>query len=142
MPIVFLGLGSNLGDRSKYIHDALDLLGAAGIRALRLSHIVETDPVGGPPQGLFLNAVLKAETDLSPEEVLRISQGIENRLGRVREAVHGPRTIDIDILLYDSRRINIPGLIIPHPKMWERDFVMIPLQEIDPTITTFSSQDF
>ncbi|MEI8012355.1 MAG: 2-amino-4-hydroxy-6-hydroxymethyldihydropteridine diphosphokinase [Candidatus Omnitrophota bacterium] len=130
MATVYLGLGSNLGDRAKNIHDAVRLLDDAGIKAVQLSTIIETSPVGGPPQGLFLNAVLKAETDLLPFDVLSAGQMIEAWLGRVRLVKDGPRTIDIDILLYDEIVIDTPELTIPHPRMMERVFVMAPLREV------------
>ena len=130
MPIVYLGLGSNLGDRAKNIDAALRLLNDAGIRTVKMSSIIETDPVGGPPQGLFFNAVLKAETDLGPFELLRAIHAIEAGLGRVRTVKDGPRTIDVDILMYDELVLNAPELVIPHPRMRERAFVMEPLREV------------
>jgi 2-amino-4-hydroxy-6-hydroxymethyldihydropteridine diphosphokinase len=130
MPIVYLGLGSNLGDRSKNIHEALRSLNEAGVMTIRISSIIETDPVGGPPQGLFLNAVLKAGTKLAPLELLKTIHTIEARLGRVRMVKDGPRTIDIDILRYDDLKLDTPELVIPHPRMQEREFVMGPLGEI------------
>ena len=130
MATVYLGLGSNLGDRAGNIRDAVRRLGAAGVSPVRLSAIIETDPVGGPPQGLFLNAVLKAETALCPLDVLKAGQAVEAQLGRVRGIKNGPRTIDIDILLYDEIRIDTPALVLPHPRMQERAFVMGPLGEV------------
>ncbi len=130
MPIVHLGLGSNLGDRAKNIHEAVSLLNAVGVITVQLSSIIETDPVGGPPQGLFLNAVLKARTELVPLELLRVVNAVESRLGRVRTVKNGPRTMDIDILLYDELTLNTPELVIPHPRMREREFVMRPLNEV------------
>lgn len=130
MPIVYLGLGSNLGDRAKNIHEAVKALNEADIMTIKLSSLIETDPVGGPPQGLFLNAVLKACTGLLPVELLRTINRIEARLGRVRGVRNGPRTIDIDILLYDELMLDTPELVIPHPRMKEREFVMRPLREV------------
>ena len=130
MAIVYLGLGSNLGDRAKNIHEAVRLLDEAGVRTVRLSTLIETDPVGGPPQGLFLNAALKAETSLSPEALLRMVNAVEARLGRVRTVRNGPRTIDIDILRYDDLIVDTAELVIPHPRMGEREFVLRPLREI------------
>jgi 2-amino-4-hydroxy-6-hydroxymethyldihydropteridine diphosphokinase len=130
MPIVHLGLGSNLGDRAKNIHEAVSLLNKAGVMTVQLSSIIETDPVGGPPQGLFLNAVLKARTELAPLELLNAVNAVESRLGRVRTVKNGPRTMDIDILLYDDLTLNTPELVIPHPRMREREFVMRPLNEV------------
>jgi len=130
MPIVYLGLGSNLGDRARNIHEAVRLLGEAGVMPVVLSSIIETDPVGGPPQGLFLNAVLKAETSLPPLGLLKAVHAVELVLGRVRTVINGARTIDVDILLYDQVMLNTPELVIPHPRMREREFVMRPLREI------------
>jgi 2-amino-4-hydroxy-6-hydroxymethyldihydropteridine diphosphokinase len=130
MPIVYLGLGSNLGDRAKNIHDAVSLLGEVGVMPIKLSSIIETDPVGGPPQGLFLNAALKAATELSPVKLLNGIHAVELLLGRIRTVKDGPRTIDIDILLYDNLMLDTIELVIPHPRMREREFVMGPLREI------------
>ena len=133
MATIFLGLGSNLGDRKSNISKAIDLLSAKGITILRRSTLIETDPVGSPPgQGRFFNGVLKAETNLSPKELLRCLKDIEHQLGRTRTVCNGPRVIDLDILLYDDLTLNTPGLTIPHPRMLERGFVMTPLSEIDP----------
>ena len=130
MPIIHLGLGSNLGDRAKNIRSAVDGLSQNGIIPVQLSSIIETAPVGGPEQGLFLNAVLQAETQLTPLELLTMIQTTEFKLGRIRTVKNGPRTIDIDILLYDGVSMNTPELTIPHPRMSERDFVMAPLREL------------
>jgi len=132
--VVFLGLGSNLGDRAANLHSALSSLAAHHIAIDRVSSIIETDPVGGPPQPKFLNAVARAHTDLKPEELLRTVLSIEHMLGRIRAEKNGPRTIDIDILLYNNAVIKTPSLTIPHPRMRERMFVMGPLKELDPDI--------
>ena len=132
MPVVYLGLGSNLGRRENNIHEALRLLEAQGVRLIKLSSIMETHPVGGPPQGLFLNAVLKAEVQTTPLVLLEKIHKVEDALGRERTVRNGPRTIDIDILLFDEVRMNTPQLTIPHPRMQERRFVMEPLGEIKP----------
>ncbi len=132
MATAYLGLGSNLGDRAGNIAKAVALLQDKGIALLKMSMINETDPVGGPPQGKFLNAVVKVETNFSAQELLSRCQNVEKQLGRVRGAVCGPRTMDIDILLYDQLRMNTPSLVIPHPRMRERAFVMDPLREIEP----------
>ena len=131
MSIVYLALGSNLGNRLQYIQKAVEGLKACGLKVLKFSTVIETDPVGGVPQGKYLNAVLKASTCHSPEELYILTQGIEHRLGRVKKAVNGPRVIDIDILLYDDIKLITPQLLIPHPRMLERSFVMKPLGEID-----------
>lgn len=134
MAVAYIGLGSNLGDRGANLDAALALLKENGIAILKCSSIQETDPVGGPPQGNFFNAVVKIETELSPVELLNQCQAIEQELGRVRGAVNGPRTIDLDILLYDRLTVDTPQLKIPHPRMLERDFVMNPLKEIEPDL--------
>jgi 2-amino-4-hydroxy-6-hydroxymethyldihydropteridine diphosphokinase len=134
MSIVYLALGSNLGDRLEYIHKAISDLKSCGLKVLKLSTVIETDPVGGVPQGKFLNAVLKASTAHSPEELHLVIQGIERKLGRIKKTINGPRVIDIDILLYDDIKLITSQLLIPHPRMLERDFVMRPLKEIAPKI--------
>ena len=134
MSIVYLALGSNLGDRLQYIHQAIEELEACGLKVLKLSTVIETDPIGGPPQGKYFNAVLKADTLHSPEELHVITQAIERKLGRVKKTINGPRVIDIDILLYDDIKLITPQLLIPHPRCLERPFVMQPLEEIDPAL--------
>ncbi len=130
---VFIGVGSNLGDREKNITQALKFLqDTPGVTIEKVSSVIETEPQGGPPQSKYLNRVIKIKTTCSPQELLRVLQNIENRLGRVRKERFGPRTIDLDILLYGERTVNEPNLKIPHPRMWERDFVLTPLLEIEP----------
>ncbi|MCX5681384.1 MAG: 2-amino-4-hydroxy-6-hydroxymethyldihydropteridine diphosphokinase [Candidatus Omnitrophica bacterium] len=133
MTLVFLGLGSNIGDRMKNIQNAVNLL-SKKISIKKVSTIIETDPVDCPPQEKYLNAVLKASTKLSAHELLETTQKIEKTLGRVRAIRNAPRTIDIDILLYGNERIHDKNLIIPHPRMRNRAFVMNPLNEIDATL--------
>lgn len=130
MPVAFLSLGSNLGDREANIRSAIEELDRNGIKVLKVSSIIETDPVGGPPQGLFLNAAIKIETTLAPLDLLARINSIESALGRVRSIPNAPRTIDIDILLYNDLKMATAALTIPHPRMQERDFVMRPLQEV------------
>ncbi len=132
MAVVYLGLGSNVGNRGEYLHRATEKLRQAGMVILKTSSVIETHPVGGPPQGDFLNCVIQVETDLSPRELLSATSTIEQDLGRIRTIPNGPRTIDIDILLYDHQTIQEPNLIIPHPRMHDREFVMNPLREIAP----------
>jgi 2-amino-4-hydroxy-6-hydroxymethyldihydropteridine diphosphokinase len=134
MSTFYLALGSNLGDRLQYINRAIDGLKDRGLKVLKFSTVIETDPAGGVPQGKYFNAVLKASSPHSPEELHEITQGIERKLGRVKKTVNGPRVIDIDILLYDDIKLITPKLIIPHPRMFERSFVMKPLEEIDPVL--------
>lgn len=130
MAIAYLAFGSNLGDRRALIRTAVEKLNTGGVRVLQMSSIIETDPVGGPPQGLFLNAVARVQTDLAPSDLLATCLRIEDSLGRVRTVKDGPRTIDIDILLYEDQNIKTETLLIPHPRMKERDFVMRPLREL------------
>jgi 2-amino-4-hydroxy-6-hydroxymethyldihydropteridine diphosphokinase len=137
LAVVFLGLGSNLGSRGENIHLALNRLQESGISIQKVSTFIETTPVDVPPepaQGSYINAVAKAITELSPQELLKTCQMIESELGRVHTIRNGPRPIDIDILVYDDLKINTPELTIPHPRMREREFVMKPLREIAPEI--------
>lgn len=134
MATIYLGLGSNLGDRRANIDKSLSLLVKNGINILKHSTIIETKPVGGPEQNKFLNSVIKAETELSPFELLEVINNIEKNLGRVRTIVNGPRTIDIDILLYNKIKVNDSNLSIPHPHMLKRHFVLTPLKEIEPKL--------
>ncbi len=130
---VIVGLGSNLDDRNENMGRALDLLRElAGVSVLRVSSWRETDPVGGPPQGKYLNAVAEVETEIAPRELLARFHEIEADLGRVRTVRDGPRPIDLDILLYGDEMIKEPGLEIPHPRMLEREFVLEPLAELAP----------
>ena len=132
MSIAYIALGSNLGDRARYMRSAVTLLEQMGASVLKRATVIETDPVGGPPQDKFLNAVVKVSTELSPLELFLVCQSVEKQLGRVRDVANGPRTIDLDILLYDRLVIDTPQLKIPHPRMFERAFVLEPLREIEP----------
>ena len=134
MSIAYLALGSNLGNRRKYIDDAIRHLEEKEVVLTKASSVIETDPVGGPLQGKYLNAVIKIQTILSAEELHTLTQWIEHRLGRQRNVKDGPRVIDIDILLFDDIKLISKDLIIPHPRMFERNFVMQPLKQIDPTL--------
>jgi 2-amino-4-hydroxy-6-hydroxymethyldihydropteridine diphosphokinase len=138
---VFIALGSNLGDRAQHIHDALRELSESGaasgaseagpIRVVACSRLHETEPVGGPPgQPQFLNAVAELTTRLAPRALLFRLQEIERKHGRERLVPNGPRTLDLDLLLYRERVIDEPDLVVPHPRMWQREFVMQPLAEI------------
>ncbi|MGE5125760.1 MAG: 2-amino-4-hydroxy-6-hydroxymethyldihydropteridine diphosphokinase [Betaproteobacteria bacterium] len=131
-PPVFLGLGSNLGDREAAIDEALRQLAERGFETLLRSSLWLTEPVGGPPQGWFLNAAAGGRTALSPEALLAACLDTERALGRVRTVRNGPRTIDVDLLLYGEQRIERPGLVVPHPRLHERRFVLAPLAEIAP----------
>jgi 2-amino-4-hydroxy-6-hydroxymethyldihydropteridine diphosphokinase len=131
--IAYIGLGSNLGERHENIREALKLLEASGtVRVLKVSSSYETAPVGYTEQGMFINACAEIETSLTPAELLALCQETESRLGRVRSIKWGPRTIDLDILLYGETVIDTPELKVPHPLMHERDFVLVPLCEIAP----------
>lgn len=135
MVSVYIGIGSNLGNREDYINRAVGYLnGNPQIKVSKASSFIESDPVGGPPQGKFLNCVVKIETSLSSSTLLKSLQAIEKNLGRSRTVKNGPRTIDLDILLYGEELINEPDLEVPHPKMFNRLFVLIPLLEIEPEI--------
>jgi 2-amino-4-hydroxy-6-hydroxymethyldihydropteridine diphosphokinase len=131
MSTVYLALGSNLGDRLQFIQKALQELKDCGLKVTAVSTIIETEPVGGIPQGKYLNAVLKAECPHPCEELHAMTQAIEAKLGRVKKTINGPRVIDIDILLFDEIKLTTPRLLVPHPRMLERSFVMGPLEEID-----------
>jgi 2-amino-4-hydroxy-6-hydroxymethyldihydropteridine diphosphokinase len=127
-----LGLGSNLGDRLVNLREAARLLSeGAGLRLLRSSRVYETAPVG-PAQPDYLNAVLLAGTSLGPRGLLAACLDVEALMGRVRTERWGPRIIDVDLLTYDRRSIDEPGLVVPHPRMHERAFVLVPLLELDP----------
>ena len=128
---VYLSLGSNLGQRAENLAQALRMLGEK-LKIVQVSAIYETEPVGIREQPWFLNLVCAAETELSPQELLAFFQGIEGKVGRVRERRFGPRLIDIDILFYDGLIIRTPSLEIPHPRLTERAFVLVPLVEIAP----------
>ncbi len=136
MPVAFIGIGSNIGDREKNIDDALKLLKENGVEVLKMSTVIETEPIGGPKQGKFLNAVAKVKTSKLPMSFLELLLNIENKLGRVRSEKNGPRTIDLDILLYGNQKIQTENLTVPHPRMLARDFVLIPLNEIEPLWAT------
>lgn len=131
MVTAYLGIGSNLGDREKNINDALEYLSQTkGIKVTKVSSLYETEPVGGPAQGKFLNGAIRIETELSARELLMNLQSIEKRLGRVRRAIYGPRTLDLDILTYGEKIINEEDLKVPHPEMHKREFVLKPLKEV------------
>lgn len=132
--LVYLGLGSNLGDRAAVLERAVVLLEAQGLKTRARSSTWLTEPVGGPPQGWYLNAVLAAETTLSPEALLSLCLETEREMGRVRGERFGPRTIDIDILFYGEERRDSPELTVPHPRLHERLFVLAPLVEIAPDL--------
>jgi 2-amino-4-hydroxy-6-hydroxymethyldihydropteridine diphosphokinase len=126
---VYLSLGSNLGDRHANLQAAVERL-----QPRRASPVYETSPVDYPEQPFFLNQVVEAETDLTPLQYLSRTQEIERDLGRVRNIPRGPRTIDIDILLFDTRLIQTARLEVPHPRLQERRFVLVPLADLAPDL--------
>ncbi len=135
MALAYLGLGSNVGDRAAMLAAAVDQLRrAAGVRVLRQSQVYETEPVGVRDQPWFLNAVVEVETELEPEALRQRVKQIEAALGRTPGPRWGPRVIDVDILLYDSAQVRSDTLVIPHPEMWNRLFVLVPLQELCPDL--------
>lgn len=125
----YLGLGSNLGDRLQNLRSAVGLL-AERMEVRRSSRVYETRPVG-PPQPEYLNAVVEVRTDLDPHGLLDACRAVEDELGRVRAERWGPRTIDVDVLTFDRLEVNEPDLVIPHPRMHERGFVLVPLLELE-----------
>jgi 2-amino-4-hydroxy-6-hydroxymethyldihydropteridine diphosphokinase len=129
-PAVFIGLGSNVGDREKALARARELLRGRGFEVEAASSLYLTEPVGGPPQDWFLNQVLGGRTVLAPEEMLQACLEVEHALGRRRLVRHGPRTLDLDLLLYGGEVRDTPELALPHPRMHERLFVLVPLAEI------------
>jgi 2-amino-4-hydroxy-6-hydroxymethyldihydropteridine diphosphokinase len=132
MPEVLLGLGGNLGDPLATIEAALAALDARGVRISARSRAYRTAPWGPVAQPDFVNLCARAVTDLAPEAVLAAALAVEAGLGRERRERWGPRTIDVDCLAYDDRTLAVPGLTLPHPRLTERAFVLVPLAEIAP----------
>ena len=132
MKSVYLSLGSNLGDRIANLRKALRMLSGAKVEISRVSCFYKTEPVNFGPQAWFVNCVAEAGTDLMPLQLLRACQSVERALGRRPGIRKGPRPIDIDILLYESSVVRSAALVIPHPRMAHRRFVLIPLREIAP----------
>lgn len=131
----YLGLGANLGPRATNLADAIDLLvRLVPVRLLRASSVYETDPVGITDQPPFLNMVVRVETHVPPPKLLHHALVIEVSMGRVRDVRWGPRAIDIDLLLYDGPPVSTPDLDLPHPRLAERQFVLVPLAEIAPDL--------
>jgi 2-amino-4-hydroxy-6-hydroxymethyldihydropteridine diphosphokinase len=130
MTTAYVGLGSNLGDRERLIREAAELIGA-----VRVSTVIETEPWGYGNQPMFLNAVAEIETRLTARQLLDHLLDVERRLGRERVGAQwGPRTIDLDLLLYGDETIDEPGLVVPHPRLTDRDFVLRPLAELAPSL--------
>lgn len=133
MPEIYLGVGSNLGNRCTNLQKAVDLLkGTPGIAEFELSKIYETSPVGFLEQGHFLNGVIRLRTNLLPREVLHLCQAVEQQMRRVKTVRFGPRNIDIDLLFYDSHVVSEPNLTVPHPRAHIRLFVLKPMCDLAP----------
>jgi 2-amino-4-hydroxy-6-hydroxymethyldihydropteridine diphosphokinase len=133
----YLGIGSNLGDRLAYLQLAVDELGTTdGVTVVGVSPVYETAPVGGPEQPDYLNAVVAVDTVLTAHALLGVAQGIEAAADRVRTVRWGPRTLDVDVLLVGDERVDDPDLVVPHPRLAERAFVVVPLAELDPAWRT------
>jgi 2-amino-4-hydroxy-6-hydroxymethyldihydropteridine diphosphokinase len=129
----FLGLGSNLGDRRRYLRDAVETLRGVGLVAV--SPVYETDPVGGPiDQERYLNLVVELHTDRTPHELLGVCRRLEAAAGRVRDERWGPRTLDVDVLWVEGAVVDDPDLVVPHPRLWERRFVVAPLHDLAPDV--------
>jgi 2-amino-4-hydroxy-6-hydroxymethyldihydropteridine diphosphokinase len=135
--IAYLGLGSNVGDRRSHLESAVAALARHGVEVVASSSVYETEPVGlVTDQPEFLNACLRVETSLGPEELLDACKAVERDVGRTgTEVRHGPREIDVDLLLMDGRQWESDRLTVPHPTITERRFVLVPLMELDPGLT-------
>ncbi|MBI3026752.1 2-amino-4-hydroxy-6-hydroxymethyldihydropteridine diphosphokinase [Candidatus Woesearchaeota archaeon] len=131
MADAFIGVGSNLGNKLENIRKAMSLI-KERCKILKISHLYKTEPVGFKSQQWFLNCAAKAQTSLKPKELLEFLLSIEKKLGRVRTIRYGPRTIDLDILFYDDMIIREDNLVVPHPRLHERLFVLVPLKDICP----------
>jgi 2-amino-4-hydroxy-6-hydroxymethyldihydropteridine diphosphokinase len=132
MTTIYLSLGSNKGDRAQYIARAIAALAERGVNVIQESSLYETEPVETSSKTWFLNCVIKAETKLLPPQLMRTLLDIERSLGRRRRVLRGPRVIDMDVLLYDDRVVSTDQLEIPHPRITERRFVLVPFAEIAP----------
>lgn len=126
----YLGLGSNLGDREAHLRHAV----LAMPDLIAVSPVYESPPAGGPPQDDYLNAVAALHTKMSPRELLELARQLETEAGRVRTVRWGPRTLDVDILLIDDLVVQEPDLVVPHPRIDERPFVLAPLADLDPAL--------
>jgi len=131
----YLGLGSNLGDRLAHLQGALDHLArVTGVVVRAVSSVYSTDPVGGPEQGEYLNAVVAIDTMLTARELLGVAQELERRAERVRTRRWGPRTLDVDVLIVGDEQVHDPDLEVPHPRLSERGFVQAPLADVAPDL--------
>ena len=132
MTRAYLGLGSNLGDRLAHLQAAVDgLARAPGIEVAAVSPVYETVPVGGPPQDDYLNAVVALDTELTPRALLDVAQRLEADEHRVRRERWGPRTLDVDVLVVGDEVVDEPDLVVPHPRLRDRAFVLVPLADLD-----------
>lgn len=135
--VAYLGLGSNLGDRAAHLQRAVDRLSAVpGLDVLAVSPVYETDPVGGPPQPDYLNAVVALRTGLAPRSLLALAKELEREAGRDPGPRFGPRPLDVDVLLVGAERVSEEDLCVPHPRMGERHFVLAPLADLDPGLAS------
>ena len=134
MTVAYLGIGSNLGDRAHYLAEARRLLGDRGARLLRQSSVIETEPFGVTQQPPFLNQVIEVEWAATARELLAAAKSIESALGRTASYRWGPREIDVDILLFGGEVVDDPDLVIPHPGLREREFVLKSLAELRPDL--------
>ena len=134
MTSAYIGIGSNVGDREAFVRRGVEEIGSAdGIEMQKVSSLYATAPIGGPPQRSFINLVVKVDATLSPRELLETLQGIEQKIGREPSDIRwGPRVVDLDILTFGDEKVSEPDLELPHPRMKERRFVLIPLLEIEP----------
>jgi 2-amino-4-hydroxy-6-hydroxymethyldihydropteridine diphosphokinase len=135
MTQVLFGIGSNLGDRLAYLQGAVDALAAdANVDVVAVSALYETDPVGGPDQPDFLNGVVLVESDLAPHRLLELAHAIERAAARERVVHWGPRTLDVDVLVFGDTVVDDPDLVVPHPRIAERGFVLAPMRDVAPDV--------
>jgi 2-amino-4-hydroxy-6-hydroxymethyldihydropteridine diphosphokinase len=132
--VAYLALGTNIGERERNLHEAMRLIGESGVQIAKISSIYETEPVDYLDQPWFLNAVVEARTDLPAQQLLAALRRIESQMGSKKAFAKGPRLIDLDILLYGDEAIATPDLQVPHPRMLQRNFVLVPLAEIAPEL--------
>lgn len=137
MTTVYVGIGSNVGDRVAFCRMAVEALeGTEGVRVDKVSSLYETEPIGGPPQRSYINLVVRLDADLPPREMLAVCKGIEKRIGREPSDIRwGPRVVDLDLLIYGDEKVVEPDLEVPHAHIRDRRFVLVPLLEIDPDVT-------
>lgn len=128
----YLGLGSNLGDRWGWLRLGVEVVSAGDPH--RVSPVYETEPLGGPPQDPYLNVVVELQTDATPDELLARCRDAEAAAGRVRSVPNGPRTLDADVLWVDGATVDRADLVVPHPRMWQRRFVLQPLADLNPRL--------